>query len=167
MSTYRIGRKEAIKDAINRGAVFVLVIAAIATGATSHQKKAFTMLYIFGSISVALAAIAFLHALFLVLKGPETSMRKALLKLPFELILLAFLILSTYYAFSTNGKSGMDGFIDPDVSARRVACGFLCMVAAGAQIIHAPAAIKSLLAAKYAEQDLREKQELEAGARVV
>lgn len=113
-------------------------------------------------------------------------MRKALLKLPFELILLAFLILSTYYAFSTNGKSGMDGFIDPDVSARRVACGFLCMVAAyvcvynspsteiksnsfhsGAQIIHAPAAIKSLLAAKYAEQDLREKQELEAGARVV
>lgn len=49
MSTYRIGRKEAIKDAINRGAVFVLVIAAIATGATSHEKKAFTMLYIFVS----------------------------------------------------------------------------------------------------------------------
>lgn len=34
-------------DAVNRGAVFVLILASVITGATSHQPKAFTMLYIF------------------------------------------------------------------------------------------------------------------------
>lgn len=85
-----------------------------------------------GSLTVALSGFMFLHATFKVLtkKSPETNMRKALMKLPFELILIALLVLDTYYGFSVDGHRGADGFLDPDVSARRVACGFLGLVAA-------------------------------------
>lgn len=74
----------------------------------------------------------FLHSAFRVLTGktPETNMRKAFMKFPFELILVAMLVLCTYYGFSVAGKRGADGFLDGDVSSRRVACGFLGMVAA-------------------------------------
>lgn len=49
MTSHTIPRSELIKDALNRGAVFVLILASVITGATSHQPKAFTMLYIFVS----------------------------------------------------------------------------------------------------------------------
>lgn len=47
MTGYRIPRKELVMDALNRGLVFVLILGSVITGATSHQPKAFTMLYIF------------------------------------------------------------------------------------------------------------------------
>ncbi|KAJ6790410.1 hypothetical protein PWT90_07653 [Aphanocladium album] len=169
MSGYRISRKELVKDALNRGVVWVLIFASVITGATSHQPKAFTMLYIFGALALALSGVMFLHAAFRVLtkKNPETNMRKAIMKFPFELILLAFLILCTYYGFSVDGHRGADGLLDGDVSSRRVACGFLGLVAAGAQLVHAPAAMVNCLEAKHEQRDAREKHDADATARVV
>lgn len=73
-----------------------------------------------------------LHSAFKVVtkRHPEVTMRKAVMKFPFELILIAFVVLSTYYGFSVQGHRGADGLLDSDVSGRRVACGFLGLVAA-------------------------------------
>ncbi|KAM3458345.1 hypothetical protein MY3296_000551 [Beauveria thailandica] len=167
--TYQVSRKELVGDALNRGASFVLILGSVITGATSHEPQAFTMLYIFGALSLLLSGVMLLHVGFRVVtnRHPETNMRRALLKFPFELVLIAFLVLCTYYGFSIRGHRGTDGRLDGDVSSRRVACGFLGLVAAGAQIIHAPAAMVNCLKAKYKENDLREKQDADAAARVV
>ncbi|XWX01275.1 hypothetical protein V2A60_009301 [Cordyceps javanica] len=168
MTSYSISRKELAMDALNRGAVWVLIFASVITGATSHQPKAFTMLYIFGSLTLVLSGVMFLHSAFRVVtkRNPETNMRKAVMKLPFELILIALLVLCTYYGFSIKGHRGADGYLDGDVSSRRVACGFLGLVAAGAQMIHAPAAMVNCLKAKHAENDRREKHDADAAVHV-
>lgn len=89
-----------------------------------------------------------LHAVFRVVtkRHPETNMRKALIKFPFELLLVAFLVLCTYYGFSVKGHRGADGLVDSDVSARRVACGFLGLVAT---YVFLDNAFPFLLDAKY------------------
>lgn len=133
----------------------------------------------------------FLHAVFRVVtkRHPETNMRKALMKFPFELLLVAFLVLCTYYGFSVKGHRGADGLLDGDVSSRRVACGFLGLVAtyvflltahsfsrmqsltntfvSGAAMMHAPAAMVNCIKAKHAEHDRREKHDADATSRVV
>ncbi|KAM3497760.1 hypothetical protein MY10362_008898 [Beauveria mimosiformis] len=166
--TYQVRRKELVEDALNRGVSFVLILGSVITGATSHEPQAFTMLYIFGALSLVLSGVMLLYVGFRVVttRHPETNMRRALMKFPFELLLIALLVLSTYYGFSISGYRGTEGRLDGDVSSRRVACGFLGLVAAGAQIIYAPAAMVNCLKAKHAENDLREKQDADARARV-
>ncbi|KAM3508212.1 hypothetical protein MY11210_006812 [Beauveria gryllotalpidicola] len=166
--TYQVSRKELVADALNRGAVFVLILGSVITGGTSDKATAFTMLYIFGALSLLLSGVMLLQVAFRIVtkRRPETNMRKALMKFPFELLLTAFLVLSTYFGFAVKGYRGTEGLLDADVSSRRVACGFLGLVAAGAQIVHAPAAMANCLKAKHAENDLREKQDADAMARV-
>ncbi|OAA58285.1 hypothetical protein ISF_06824 [Cordyceps fumosorosea ARSEF 2679] len=166
MTSYKVTSTELIKDALNRAAVWILILASVITGATSHQPKAFTMLYIFGALALALSGGMLLHVALRIAtkKRPETNMRRAVFKLPLELVLLALLILCTYFGFSVRGSRGADGLVDGDTSSRRVACGFLGLVAAGAQLVHAPAAMVNRLKAKYAEEDSREKQNADAAA---